>query len=249
MMLLRMLRATEWGQLLDFVSPSLFAVLPPRNLARATTDLIASSRDSNGCRLLAKAAAAHLASRGLPLRLPADLSASPAPGRPPASEPERVARGQLVLRLYFEQLLGLDATLLDLRAARFAETRGGLVWSPSRGYARWDPAFLAGVRRMYRGFYADAPAEFQAGLEALGLQETGDLFRDHFGAGDQTAVRFEMAHFTESFHAVFVRCRERGARLHADFIPLGVYLAALYEHLETLAVPLDVRAAFAQAAA
>jgi hypothetical protein len=36
-------------------------------------------------------------------------------------------------------------------------------------------------------------------------------------------------------------------RLHPDFVALGVYLAALYEHLEELDVPLDVRGAFAAA--
>ena len=94
---------------------------------------------------------------------------------------------------------------------------------------------------------ADDDAAFRKALAALHLDAAADLFLDHFGAGEQTAVRFEMAHFTRSFHAVFVRCRERGVQLHPNFVPLGVYLAALYEHLEGLDVPLDVRAAFAAA--
>ena len=104
------------------------------------------------------------------------------------------------------------------------------------------------MRRLYRGFYAGADEEFHAGLDALGLEPAADLFLRHFGEGDQTAVEFEMAQFTKSFHDVFVRCRDHGVRLHRNFVPLGVHLAALYEHLEPLRVPLDVRSAFLLAA-
>ncbi len=210
-MFLRMLRATEWGQLLDFVSPAFFEVLAARGLAGASRDLIASTRDDAGMR--------------------------------------EIARGQLVLRLYFEQILGAEAALLDLRGSRFAMRGDTLEWSPTRGCVGWDPAFLDAVRRMYRGFYTDDDAAFRAALAALHLEAAADLFLDHFGVGEQTAVRFEMAHFTRSFHAVFVRCRERGVRLHPNFVALGVYLGALYEHLEGLAVPLGARAAFAKATA
>jgi hypothetical protein len=111
----------------------------------------------------------------------------------------------------------------------------------------WDSAFLDAIRRMYRGFYAGEDAAFHTALTDLHLDVAADLFLDHFGSGDQSAVRFEMAHFTRSFHAVFLRCREHGVRLHPDFVALGVYLAALYEHLESLDVPLDARRAFAAA--
>lgn len=246
-MILRMLRSTEWGQLLDFVSPSFFEVLSARALAGAARDLIASTRDAAGFRAAARGIADRLAARAMPVRLELDAggaAASPAlaPGRD-----ARIARGQLVLRLYFEQILGADAALLDLRGARFAVRGDTLVWTPSRGFVRWDPAFVDAIRRMYRGFYAGDTAAFRTALADLHLDAAADLFLDHFGAGDQSAVRFEMAHFTRSFHAVFLRCREHGVRLHPNFVALGVYLAALYEHLEVLDVPLDVRGAFAAA--
>jgi hypothetical protein len=239
-----MLRATEWGQLLDFVSPSFFEVLSARELARTTRDLIASTRDDAGFRGIAGSLAQQLSGRELPLRLALDTPpvARAMPER--SSRETRVARGQLLLRLYFEQLLGAEAALLDLRSSRFAQSRGNLAWSPARGFVRWDPDFLGAIRSMYRGFYTDSSPELRAGLAALGLDPAADLFLDHFGDGDQTAVRFEMAHFTRSFHAVFVRCQEHGVRLHPNFVALGIHLAALYEHLETLGVPLDVRAAF-----
>jgi hypothetical protein len=244
-----MLRATEWGHLLDFVSPSFFEVLSARDLAGAARGLIASSRDAAGMRAAARAIADRLDARGIPIRLDLEGAGDTATPARRSSLDARVARGQLILRLYFEQLLGAEVSLLDLRGARFTMRRDTWVWSPARGFARWDPAFLDAIRQMYRGFYADDDDAFRAALAALRLDAAADLFLDHFGAGDQTAVRFEMAHFTKSFHAVFVRCRERGIRLHPNFVPLGVFLAALYEHLEGLDVPLDVRAAFAAASA
>jgi hypothetical protein len=246
-MILRMLRSTEWGQLLDFVSPSFFEVLSARALAGAARGLIASTRDAAGFRAAADAVAERLAARAMPIRLELEASGAAASQARKPGRDARIARGQLVLRLYFEQILGADASLLDLRGARFAARGEALVWTPSRGFVRWDPAFLDAIRRMYRGFYAGEDAAFQAALADLHLDVAADLFLDHFGAGDQSAVRFEMAHFTRSFHAVFLRCREHGVRLHPDFVALGVYLAALYEHLEGLDVPLDVRGAFAAA--
>lgn len=248
-MILRMLRATEWGQLLDFVSPSFFEVLSARALAGATRDLMASTRDAAGFRAIANAVGDRIAARDLPIRLDLDAACDPGGAGRRASIEARTVRGQRVLQLYFEQILGCDATLLDLRGARFAARRDTLVWTPARGFVRWDPSFLEAIRGMYRGFYAGDDAAFHAALGVLHLDAAADLFLDHFGAGDQTAVRFEMAHFTRSFHAVFLRCRESGVRLHPDFVALGVYLASLYEHLEALDVPLDVRAAFAAASA
>jgi hypothetical protein len=244
-----MLRATEWGQLLDFLSPSFFEVLSARDLAVASRDLLASTRDDAGLRGIARGMADRIAARAIPIRLDLERGRKPYAAGQRGSVDARIARGQLVLRLYFEQILGAEAALLDLRGLRFAMRSDTLVWSPARGFVRWDPAFLDAIRRMYRGFYADDDVAFRAALAALHLEAAADLFLDHFGAGEQTAVRFETAHFTRSFHAVFVRCRERGVRLHPNFVALGVYLGALYEHLEGLDVPLDVRAAFAAAAA
>lgn len=241
-MILRLLRHTEWGQLLDFVSPSFFDVLPARALAREAKDLFASQRDREGFTTLARGLSRHLGRRGLPLRVTTGGEGASA-ALPDAPEARR-ERGQLVLRLYFEQLLGRDVALLDLRSSAFRSDEKGALFAPAAGAVRWDPPFLAAIRRVYGGYYADRPAEFEAGLEALGLLPAADLFLLHFGAGDQSAVRFEMAHFTRSFHDVFVRCREQGIVLHGNFVALGIHLAALYEHLEALGVEFDVRAAF-----
>jgi hypothetical protein len=96
------------------------------------------------------------------------------------------------------------------------------------------------------GAYRDDKSAFRAGLEALNLSHAEDVFVKHFGDG-QRAVRFEVKHFVSTFHQVFVRCRDAGTRLHADFLLLGLYLATLYDHLEQLGVAVDVVSAFEQA--
>ena len=52
----------------------------------------------------------------------------------------------------------------------------------------------------------------------------------------------------EAFHDIFVRCRDQGVSLHRNFLPLGIYLACLHDHLGTLGGgPFDVRTAFENA--
>jgi len=245
-MIMRLLRSTGWGQLLDFVSPSFFEVMPARALAGQARSLLASRRDTEGMAREARALSRFLGRRGMDLRVRA-REQEIGDVEPPDDEEARQERGQTVLRLYFEQILRRDVALLDVRCGAFVREEGGLVFAPSPGFARWDPEFARAIRQVYRGFYRDEEATFEQGLEALGLAPARDLFIRHFGDGDQSAVRFEIPNFTKSFHDVFVRCREHGTRLHADFVPLGIHLAALYEHLETLGRPFDVRAAFAAA--
>jgi hypothetical protein len=50
-----------------------------------------------------------------------------------------------------------------------------------------------------------------------------------------------------TFHQVFVLCRDAKQSLHPDFLPLGLYLATLYDHLERLGAAVDVLAAFEKA--
>jgi hypothetical protein len=43
---------------------------------------------------------------------------------------------------------------------------------------------------------------------------------------------------------VFIRCRDSKTPLHPDFVTLGVMLATLYDHLETLGGVYDVQSAY-----
>jgi hypothetical protein len=241
-MLARLLGSTDLKQLASFVSPAFFDVMPAGSLYTRARSLRSASKDPGAMRHAVTRRQASLDRAGLPIQLEA--------GRTGSSNEHSLddrRRGELIVELYFHQLWTDDPVLLDLRHEAFAEgTDGTLRWRPSSWIAEFDPAFLRALRSIYRGFYDGDDAEFRGGLAALDLTGAEDVFRDQFGA-DVHAVTFRTPHFVSTFHDVFVRCRNAGKRLHPDFLPLGIELAAMYEHLETLKVPVDVARAFTSA--
>lgn len=243
-MLLRLIRATGFKRFLGFVSPAFFDVVSPIGMLGRARGLYTSYRDHQGFTESVHRRQRALAAVGDDIQV---VLAGPEAGRPPpptpSSEADRKRLGEAVLRVYFHQLLTDAPTLLDLSGARF-RAEEPVAWWAGPGHVVWSASFQAAIRRLYAGFYLDDETEMNGGLEALGLASAAALFRRHFGDGDQTAVMFSVEHFVSSFHEVFMHCKERGIRLHSDFLPLGIYLATLYEHLEGLKVPLDVRSAF-----
>jgi hypothetical protein len=237
-MLANILRNTEWSQLSSFVSPAFFAVLPPRKLYRRSRGLLLT-RDASAYRNALATRQASLPA--LPLSIA--LQGAPSAGEDGLGAGANPAR---IVTLFFHQLFGEGDTLLDLRGSALRDETPGLRWTPAPWVARWDPGFLAGLRDVYSGFYTDAPHTFRAGLAALGIASCEDLFREHFGS-DQHAHVFRTKAFVSTFHKVFVRCREQGIELHADFLPLGIYLACLHDALDARAAPVDVRSAFEHA--
>lgn len=233
----------DWRPLLDFVSPTFFDVVPLRTLLSQGRELVGNAANGQERTRTEGEIAGAISSRGLAVQL------APTSGSAPVS-PDRVSaelRGQRVLELYFVQLFGAGASLIDLRHGSFAETGDALSWSPGPYFLRWDGEFLAALRTLYEGYYGEDEPAFDAGLEALQLAGSKDLFREHFGT-DPGSVRFDRAHFVSTFHDVFVRCREQGVSLHPNFLPLGIYLACLHDHLGALGGgPFDVRAAFERA--
>jgi len=234
----------EWRPLLDFVSPTFFDVVPLRSLLSQGRELVANAADRRGRARVEAEVAEAIAARGLALRL------SPAPEEAAAAHAtptDATTRGQRVLELYFAQLFGAEASLVDLRHGRFADAPDATLWSPGPYFLRWDRDFLAALRTLYEGFYGDDESAFDAGLAALDLASCKDLFAHHFG-DDPRAVRFDRAHFVATFHDVFERCRDQGVSLHRNFLPLGIYLASLHDHLGALGGgPFDVRSAFERA--
>lgn len=245
-LLLRQLAGTEWRQLRDYVSPSFFEVLPPRALAGQVRELVKNASDSRGFSQLREEIEERLAARDIVVRLAE--GDGPAPGRAADTEAERQVLGQRVLEIYFGQLFAADAAILDLRAGRF-ELEGSVPrWRPRPVYVRWEPGFLEAIRSLYQGFYDGDDARYDGALEALGITPAREVFRQHFGDGDQACVRFEARVFHETFHEAFVRCRDAGVSLHRNFLTLGIYLACLYDQLEALDLAFDVRGAFARSA-
>jgi hypothetical protein len=250
-LLLRWVRGTEWRWFLDFASPAFFDVMPLASLTSAVRGLVRATTDTDGFRRVGVDTEERLRKRGIEVRIrAADASDWREATADPAALPAagRRALGQRSLEIYFAQLFAGDTSLLDLRAGRLALAGdGGVLWAPRAAWVRWDPVFLGALRDLYAGFYHDDEARFARALLALGLEPAGAALRAHFGSSDPRAVRFVTAQFQASFHEVFVRCRDAGATLHPDFLPLGIALACLYDGLEALDLPLDVRGAFERA--
>ena len=221
----------------DYVSPAFFDVMPPRRLSSEARALARS-------RFQSSAAALRSLSSSLP---PALTLGDAAPLH--LDEDGRRRHGQRVLQLYFHQIYTQPTTFLDLRSERFAATAAQTTWSPGWLRVTWDPAFIGAIQRLYRGFYSDSTAMFADALSDLSLEAAQDTFIRHFGGGDQRSVRFEQAHFHQSFHQAFQACAQEAGQLHQNFISLGLMLGCLYAHLEPLDMALDVRAAHDAASA
>ncbi len=237
----------DWADLKDFLTPTVFDVLPARAVQRQVTELL-------GGRLRpaeVKRARERLGVEGIRV---ADDRARVAERVEQLDEAARARRGQRVITLYFHQLVHHDVALLDLRADRFLQEGGGSAWRPGWMHVRWDPDFLVALRDLYAGYYLGDTPRFDAAIVRLSLAPARDVFLAHFGGGDQREVRFERSTFVRTFHDAFLACRDASAApgaapLHRNFLALGLYLATLYEHLERLGLAFDVRAAYTAAGA
>ena len=232
---------TEWGQFVRYLSPALLDVMPMTGLLRQARQL--ASNASNGRRFatVKDAVLGQLTTISGPVEMHGEgdvldialLSSS-----------ERRELGRRVLEIYFAQLFHAGVCILDLRAQRFRTRTETLVWLPRPLYVEWDAEFLSGVRDLYRGFYLGDDVGFARGVRQLNLGSAGHVLRSHFGGDDQRRVRFSSEVFHSTFQEAFTICRDERLVLHPNFIALGMYLACLYDALETLAVELDVRGAF-----
>ncbi len=244
--MLRTLRTTEWSHLRDYVSGAFFEVLPASLLAAEVAKL---SRNLARRRAFEQARA-HVASRWAGLEPTVALvDRLPGPALVDGVDPSvREQIGHRVLVAFFRVVLGGGDVMLDLRPTRWSWTGQALAWAPGRLWTTWAPAFGEQVAELYAGFYADDDAGFRAALSALGLSAAEGPMRAHFGLDDQRAVAFRLERFHETFHDVFVACRDAGGSLDPGFVSLGLALATLYETMEVLGGAFDVRAAWEAAA-
>jgi len=238
----KILASGQLGKLASFVSPAFFDVMPAKALWSRGRALVAGTRNHAAFRHAVAERSNELSACLPQIELVADRK-SASTGPHAAMPPEQ--RAGIVTELYFHQLFHGKTALLDLRGASFTPAGECLIWHPAAWQGEWAPDFIAALRDLYRGFYAKDDAMFQRGLRALSLEQSEDLFRKHFGSDG--FVAFRTVDFVDTFHQVFERCKKYGVALHPDFLPLGIYLAALYDHLEDLAVAVDVAAAFERA--
>ncbi len=247
-MLIRAVKGTEWSQFLDYVSPSFFEVVPLTGLLAQGRE-IAANAAGRSVGAVRDEVRGHIEKRAVAVQLlaPDELPPGAECGVAEGELDEEAARalGQRALEVYFAQIFASDVSIVDLRSSRWASGDGtAAFWAPRPMWVRWESDFLAGMRDLYRGFYRDDDAAFARGVAQLDLGEAGDVLRKHFGAGDQRAVRFHTEVFQSTFHEAFLRCRDAGVKLHRNFLVLGLYLACLYDLLETLGLEFDVRAAY-----
>lgn len=236
-----LIRGTDFRHFVDFVSPAFFDVMPAGGLVRTATRLARDYSDK-----AAHAEIVRLRRQSLTAFVDvADDSEAPPQKWSHSDEEARRAIGQAVLQIYFHQLFdGSTPSLLNLGAERFRIAHGRVAWTPGRGHFEWPAEFRSALVEVYRAFYAEGGGSLALALAPLRLEPVADIFAEHFGGGDQRAVTFRVSKFIESFHAVFMGCKAHGVRLDPAFLSLGIYLATMYETLETVGVPLDVRSAF-----
>ncbi|MFZ9521076.1 MAG: hypothetical protein ACO3A4_11430 [Silvanigrellaceae bacterium] len=250
-MLINLLKNSDWAFLLDFVSPSFFKVIPPMELIANATALAKRTRDpqlyttavSDMRRCLTDVIAGmnlvegSMSHRGaVPISAVCDFSNCD-------SELKRQLADHIV-EIYFAQILSGKTVLLDVRLSRFALEDSNLYWSPAPLLGVFSEKFQQAMADLYRGYYGGDPELMKNALKDIGLDWAYDVFIAHFGEGDQTEVRFSLAHFVRTFHDVFVRCKAQGKSLGGEFVQLGVLLGLMYESLESLGQPVNVRAAF-----
>jgi hypothetical protein len=234
----RLILSSDIGKFADFVSPAFFQVVPAPSLFRTARSLVSLSRDLSAFQAAVSQRSTELHRAGLDVRLDARR------GEREDVDPNRSERARQLVELYFHQIFSDSASLLDLRSAAFGWDGSRLIWSPKPWLWQWEAPFIKALRDLYVGFYGQDTSAFVRGLSALGLQGAEDVLRCHFGTAG--AMHFSVSGFIDSFHAVFVRCKEIGAELHSDFLPLGIVLATLYAHLEELGVVVDVADCFAR---
>lgn len=234
-MLKTLIDTAKFSDIMEIVSPALFRVMPVGGLRKAATRLTRNRLSGKRFERASAARQKALGETGMRVNL------APLPRGGEATE---VADGETILELYFAQLFDDAPVLLDLRRDRFARVDEDLIWDPKAYFVSFDDDFLSAMRGIYEGFYTEDDELFQESLAELNLEGVGELFRAHFGGGDQTAVEFDVEHFRDTFMQIFEYCKEEEIELHHDFVPLGIYLATLYEHLGSLGGAYDVRSAY-----
>lgn len=149
--------------------------------------------------------------------------------------------GDDILALYFSQWLVEEGLFLDLRPARFGVSDDALVFAPNGLWIQLRPEFREGMQSLYRSFYSDDDSAFDAALRQMGMLREGmsasaeselkELLHSHFGI-DQSAQRFSIDTFKESFDDLFGFFLDNDFKLHSDFVWVGFYLITLYLTLE-----------------
>lgn len=246
----RILAGSDWSHLLSVLSPSFFDVISARELSVRAAELARNWFDRPGYLENVTRLSDRLTTHDLGISV---VSSKPTRSIVPfRAEPlgqeecPRAADGAGLLKFFFCQIAVSQTVFLDLREARFCRCTetGRLAFHPLPLWTHWRPDFAEGIRRLYAGFYSGQPDLFEQATRELGVSAANEVFRRAFGGENMRAARYSLSEFRDTFHQVFIKCRDAKAALHPDFVTLGVMLATLYDHLETLGGTYDVQGAY-----
>ncbi len=164
------------------------------------------------------------------------------------------AIGEAILFLYFRQLQMEEGLFLDLKKKQFQNNGNHILWNPEGPIHKFKDGFRQGLWQLYSGYYGGDQKLMKEGLVRVGLlrdssseemeKEVSELLFSHWGSGDQREVSFQLAHFRESFHNLFLYLRKHKITLSSDFMFLGINLITMYRSLEPLKESFDVRGIF-----
>lgn len=254
----RLLEGSNWQTLVDYVSPTFFQLVSPREVSLAALRLARNWFDEARFLDAAKVRAAGVTQLGLGFSVIASVRRKsqrlPFYSEMPGARAEDSQRrtGEHALTLFFHQIYGQGPLFLDLRRHHFQCTgtaqRPETVFEATPLYCEWAPEFRTAMRDLYAAFYGNSTqADYLAALRALGIEAVADTFDKAFGGERKTTARFALADFRVTFHEVFMRCLETRSVLHPDFLTLGIAIATLYDHLELDAGTYNVAECYARA--
>lgn len=248
----RLIAGSDWAHLSDVLSPAFFEIVPPRQLSVRAAELARHWFDHDGAKALATRLDQAAVGNGQAFRVSTATGSGsiiPFVGRPANRGRCRPARdGQALLEYFFFQIYQSDTVFLDLRAARFCQgAEPAVVFWPLPLWTRWQPDFVQGIRQLYDGFYGGSDALCAQAMRELGVSAAAEVFEREFGGTKKRASQYTVAGFEQTFHEVFVRCRDQKTAFHPDFVTLGIALATVYDHLETLGGTYDVESCFHRA--
>jgi hypothetical protein len=235
----------EWGTAARML-PAALDLFSPWALTKQGLGLVANAANATRFRSMLAETQSYLRAAHVPILL---KHTGEEPQFLPPSELKRRQRrwlGQVVLELYFSQLLRSESAIVDLWPSRLGiDSRGDAVWSPRPLYLHWAPEFLSALRDFYAGFFLGDAGRFERGSQELGLGGARDLLLQHMGEGNQNqrAVRFDSAELRSTLEALPALPHGHGS-LHQNFMAFGLYVTSLHTFLESLDLAFDVRSAF-----
>ena len=239
-MLTYLLKNSDWSNLLTFISPNLLRVISPLTLLELGAELNRNTNNHEEWKKICSEWKSDIHPDSIILAENLKLQSNPKYLR-------TKDHGESVLQLFFFQLLAKETWLLDFRSSTFSLDGSIIRWHPKPYYYSPTPRFILGLRQLYQGFYHQDESRFNVALKDLNLFPARDSIMAHFGEEDQSKVQFRLKTFQATFSQIFTDCSKTNTKIPKDFIALGLMLLSLYENLEQIDSPFDVRSAFLQA--